>query len=199
MTMHTEKEVVGLLRSTEAILDGHFLLSSGKHAGRYIQCAKLLQHPEPAQVVCAMLAKRALPLGKIDLVVGPALGGIVIAYELARALDVRGIFTEREAGEMTLRRGFRIEPGEKVLVAEDVVTTGRSALEAAQVVRKSGGEVVGVACIVDRRMHREEVISLPVISAVRLEIAIYDPKDCPLCRRGDPCIKPGSRTETDPP
>jgi len=128
------------------------------------------------------------------VVIGPALGGVVIAYELARVLGVRGIFAERKEGTMTLRRGFQIEDGERVLIAEDVVTTGRSSLEVAQVVRTYGAEVVGIACIVDRRV-KESVLPFPVVSASRIQIPIYEPVDCPLCRRGIPLVKPGSRSE----
>ena len=187
-----DREVLELLVSTGAILDGHFLLSSGKHAARYIQCARLLQHPELAHRVCVALAERARNLGKIDAVIGPALGGIILAYELARVLGVRGMFTEREVGKMSLRRGFEIHRGERVLIAEDVVTTGRSSLEVAQVVRTHGAEVVGIACIVDRRVAGEGM-SLPVISATKMKIELYEPGDCPLCQQGIPPVKPGSR------
>jgi len=190
----TDKEVLELLVSTGAILDGHFLLSSGKHAARYIQCARLLQHPELAHRVCLTLAEKAGPFGCPDVVIGPALGGVLIAYELARVLGVRGIFAERKEGMMTLRRGFQIEEGERVLLAEDVVTTGRSSLEVAQVVRTHGAEVVGIACIVDRRA-KESVLPFPVVSTSRMQIPIYEPADCPLCRRGIPLVKPGSRSQ----
>lgn len=192
MAALTDKEVLELLVSTGAILDGHFLLSSGKHAARYIQCARLLQHPELAHRVCLTLAEKAGPFGRPDVVIGPALGGVVIAYELARVLGVRGIFAERKEGTMTLRRGFQIEEGERVLIAEDVVTTGRSSLEVAQVVRTHGAEVVGITCIVDRRVAGEGM-SLPVISATKMKIELYEPGDCPLCQQGIPPIKPGSR------
>jgi orotate phosphoribosyltransferase len=189
----TDKEVLELLVSTGAILDGHFLLSSGKHAARYIQCARLLQHPELAHRVCVALAERARNLGKIDAVIGAALGGIILAYELARVLGVRGMFTEREGGKMSLRRGFEIHRGERVLIAEDVVTTGRSSLEVAQVARTHGAEVVGIACIVDRQA-KESVLPFPVVSASRMQIPIYEPADCPLChQQGIPPVKPGSR------
>jgi orotate phosphoribosyltransferase len=190
----TDKEVLELLVSTEAILDGHFLLSSGKHAARYIQCARLLQHPELAHQVCLTLQEKTELLGHIDVVIGPALGGVVIAYELARVLAVRGIFAERREGTMTLRRGFQIEEGERALIAEDVVTTGRSSLEVAEVVRVHGGEVVGITCIVDRR-PKESLLPFSVVSAARMQIPLYEPEDCPLCRRGIPLVKPGSRPQ----
>ena len=192
MAAHTEQEMLTLLQETGAVLDGHFVLSSGKHAGRYIQCAKLLQHPDRAEWVCRALAERAEGIGPIDLVVGPALGGIVVSYELARAFQVRGLFTERWEGKTTLRRGFEIEAGERVLVAEDVVTTGRSTLEVVDLVKANGGEVVGIACIVDRRPAEVE-LPVPLASVLKLEIPVYEPNDCPLCREGLPVTKPGSR------
>lgn len=190
--MLTDKEVLELLRSVRATMEGHFLLSSGKHSTRYIQCARLFQHPTLAHQVCMVLAEKIRGLGDIDAVTGPALGGIIMAYELARVLGVRGMFTEREAGKMTLRRGFQIKPGEKVLIAEDVVTTGRSSLEVAQVVSSCGGEAVGIACIVDRRSESKGM-NLPILSAAKMEIEVYEPEECSLCRQGIPYIKPGSR------
>ena len=191
--MLSDREVEKLLISVGAVLDGHFLLSSGNHAPRYVQCAKLLQHPALAARVASLLAEQVGELGRIDAVIGPALGGIIIAYELGRALGTRAIFSERDAeGRMTLRRGFEISPGERILIAEDVVTTGGSSLEVAQLVEGHGGVPVGIACIVDRRPAGTE-LSLPVIAAVRMEIPVYPPDDCPLCRRGIPYVKPGSR------
>lgn len=194
MAALTDKEVLQLLRSTGAIMEGHFLLSSGKHSARYIQCSRLFQRPDLAHQVCSVLVEKARGLGGIDVVVGPALGGIVMAYELARVLGVRGMFTEREEGKMNLRRGFQIEPGERALIAEDVVTTGRSSLEVAQVVAACGGEVVGIACVVDRRAGSVEM-DLPVISATKMKIEVYKPEECPLCQRGVPPVKPGSREQ----
>lgn len=192
MAALTDKEVLELLVSTGAILDGHFLLSSGKHAARYIQCARLFQHPPLAHRVCVALAEKARNLGKIDAVIGPALGGIILAYELARVLGVCGMFTEREVGKMSLRRGFEIHRGERVLIAEDVVTTGRSSLEVADVLTEQEAEIVGIACVVDRRVAGEGM-SLPVISATKMKIELYEPGDCPLCQQGIPPVKPGSR------
>ena len=192
MAAHSEQEVLDLLSKTGAVLDGHFVLSSGKHAGRYIQCAKLLQYPDKAERVCRTLAAKAEGFRPIDLVVGPALGGILVSYELARALGVRSLFTERWEGRTVLRRGFEIEPGERVLIAEDVVTTGRSTLEVVDEVKENDGEVVGIACIVDRRPAGFELPG-PLVSALKLEIPIYEPSDCPLCRKGLPVNKLGSR------
>ncbi|MEA3238478.1 MAG: orotate phosphoribosyltransferase [Candidatus Bipolaricaulota bacterium] len=193
--MLSNKEVEKLLISVGAVLDGHFLLSSGKHAPRYVQCAKLLQHPELAKRVADLLARQMDQFEKSDAVIGPALGGIVIAYELARALGVRGMFSERDPeGRMTLRRGFEIAPGERILVVEDVVTTGGSSIEVARLVKEHGGIPVGIACIVDRRMEGAE-LPLPVIGAVRMQIPVYPPDNCPLCRRGIPYAKPGSKAK----
>ena len=192
MAAPTEREVLHALQATGAVLDGHFVLSSGRHTGRYVQCARLLQHPDLAQRVCLLLGERAQSFGPIDAVVGPALGGIVVAHELARALSVRGLFTERQNGQMTLRRGFEIEESERVLIAEDVVTTGGSSLEVANVLTKCGATILGIACIVDRRPEDTE-LPLPLISALRLKIDAFEPVVCPLCRQGIPAVKPGSR------
>jgi len=194
----SNKEVEKLLISVGAVLDGHFLLSSGKHAPRYVQCAKLLQYPKLAERVADLLAQQMDQFEKSDAVIGPALGGIVIAYELARALGVRGMFSERDPeGRMTLRRGFEVTPGERILVVEDVVTTGGSSIEVARLVKERGGIPVGIACIVDRRIEGTE-LPFPVIGAVRMQIPIYSPDDCPLCRRGIPYVKPGSKSQASP-
>lgn len=192
MAALTEREVLAALHRTGAILDGHFVLSSGKHAARYIQCARLLQHPDLAGRVCQLLGERARSFGPIDAVVGPALGGIIVAYELARALGARGLFTERQDGRMTLRRGFEIEAGERVLVAEDVVTTGRSCLEVADALRRDEARVLGIACIVDRRLKGAH-LGLPLVSAIRLKFEAFAPEDCPLCQKGIAAVRPGSR------
>ena len=194
MAVPTEREVLEALHTSGAVLDGHFILSSGKHAARYIQCARLLQHPDLAHRVCQLLAEKVAHFGPIDAVVGPALGGILVAYELARVLGVRGLFTERQGGQMTLRRGFEIEAGERVLIAEDVITTGRSSLEVAEVLTKVDVTILGIACIVDRTLSVGD-LPFPVISAVRLEIDAFEPEDCPLCQKGLPAVKPGSRQD----
>lgn len=181
---------IEILKETGALLEGHFLLSSGKHSDRYAQNAKLLQYPDKAEQVLKIVAKK-LENTPIDVVCGPAMGGIIVAYELGRQLGKRAIFTERENGEMTLRRGFEIQKGEKVLITEDVVTTGKSSLETIRIIEALGGEVVGIACIVDRKVNE---ISYPLFSAIQLEITAYDPDDCPLCKKGVPLVKPGSRT-----
>jgi orotate phosphoribosyltransferase len=167
-----------------AFLEGHFLLSSGLHSPNYLQCALILQYPDLSEKIAKDL--------KIDVVVGPALGGIVISYELARALKVRGIFAEREEGKMTLRRGFSINPGEKVLICEDVVTTGGSALEVANLIKEYGGDVIAFACIVDRSGGKA-IFEKPLYSLIQLKLDTYKPEECPLCQKGLPLVKPGSR------
>lgn len=181
--------VIELLKESEALLEGHFLLSSGKHSNGYVQCAKLLQYPDKAEKALRDVANRVKDLD-IDIVVGPAMGGIIVAYELGRQLGKPAIFTERENEEMTIKRGFHIEKGEKVLIAEDVVTTGESAYEAIKVVEEYGGIVVGIACLADRT---SEDIGYPLYAGAKLEIKTYDVEGCPLCKEGLEIQKPGSR------
>ncbi|MGL4451632.1 MAG: orotate phosphoribosyltransferase [Sarcina sp.] len=184
--------VIETLKEAGALLEGHFLLSSGKHSNRYCQCAKVLQHPEKAEKVLSVVADKLKEANiECDLVVGPAMGGVIVAYELGRQLGKPAIFTERENGEMTLRRGFEIKEGQKVIITEDVVTTGKSFKEAAAVIEAHGGEVVAVICMVDRTS--EKVTDYPMFSSVKLEIETYDADNCPLCKEGIPYVKPGSR------
>ncbi len=187
-----KKEVLNLLEQCGALLEGHFLLSSGKHSSRYVQCALALQAPRICAKLCADLAEHWHDK-KVDVVVGPALGGIVLAYELARHLGARGIFMERPSGgNLTLRRGFTIDPNEKVLVAEDVMTTGCSVKEVMERIRAIGAEIVGVAAIVDRSAGKVNM-GCQTESCVQLEIPAYDPDSCSLCEKGVPAVKPGSR------
>lgn len=183
--------VIEILKKTGALIKGHFLLSSGKHSSHYVQCAKLLMHPEWNEFVCKEIIKK---LGDIDvdIVVGPAMGGIIISYELARGLGVPAIFCEREDEIMTFRRGFHIKKGSKVLVVEDVVTTGKSSLEAINLIEESGGNVLGVCCLVDRTAINLD-IGYKIYSATKLEIDIFDKNNCPNCINGDTPVKPGSR------
>lgn len=181
--------VLEILGEVGALLQGHFLLTSGKHSNRYCQCAKLLMHPDKSEEVLKVVTEKVKNID-FDIVVGPAMGGIIVAYELGRQLNKPAIFTERENGEMTLRRGFQIFEGQKVLITEDVVTTAKSSIEVAELIKGMGGEVVGIASIVDRTIGE---IPYPLYSAVKLEIETYDKDDCPLCREGIPCVKPGSR------
>ena len=184
--------VIETLKEVGALLEGHFLLSSGKHSNRYCQCARLLQHPEKAEKVLKVVADQLRDSNiECDLVVGPAMGGVVVAYELGRQLGKPAIFTERENGEMTLRRGFKIKKGKKVIITEDVVTTGKSFKEAAKVIEEHGGEVVAVICIVDRTSTK--VTDYLMFSSVKLDIETYEVEDCPLCKENIPYVKPGSR------
>ncbi|HSN59096.1 MAG TPA: orotate phosphoribosyltransferase [Clostridiaceae bacterium] len=189
--MNTDDMVIDTLRESGALLDGHFLLSSGRHSDRYCQCAKLLQYPDKAAKVIKVVADKLANVD-FDLVVGPAMGGVVVAYELARQVGKPGIFAERADGEMTIRRGFEIKKGQKVIISEDVITTGKSSLEVAKVIQEMGGEVVGLACIVDRRAEGVN-FPYPIYSAVKLEIKSYDKDVCPMCKEGTPYVKPGSR------
>ena len=189
--MLTEEQAIEIFTKSKALLTGHFRLTSGRHSSQYMQCAQVLQYPEYASRLCRDLAERFAGV-KVDTVIGPALGGIIVAYEVGRAMGVRTIFTEREQGIMSLRRGFVIEPGEKVLVVEDVVTTGGSVKEVIEVVRQKGGEVVGVGVLVDRSNGKVD-FNVKTEAVLSMEIQSYDPEDCPLCREGLPVIKPGSR------
>jgi orotate phosphoribosyltransferase len=190
--------VVDLLRESGAMLEGHFLLSSGRHSDRYFQCARLLQYPDRAAAALADTAARIradMAAGKIavDAIVGPAMGGIIVAYELGRQLGLPAFFTERnENGVMTLRRGFEAAPGLRVLIAEDVVTTGKSSGESAAALEDMGAEVTALACVVDRRA-RGTPIPWPVYAAAVLEAADWEKDACELCRKGIPAVKPGSR------
>lgn len=181
--------VIDILKETDALLEGHFLLSSGRHSSRYVQCAKLLQYPDKAEKVLSVVVEKIKDID-FDVIAGPAMGGIIVAYEIGRQTGKRAIFTERENGIMTLRRGFEINKGEKVLISEDVVTTGKSSLEVANVVKSMGGEVVGIACIVDRGTSN---IEYPVYSCAKLDIESWEKDKCPLCKEGIQFVKPGSR------
>ncbi|NVO32371.1 orotate phosphoribosyltransferase [Hymenobacter sp. P5342] len=184
-----------LLRE-DALLRGHFRLSSGLHSDTYVQCARFLRWPELAAPAAAELARQIKAAGLApDLVVGPAMGGVVMGYELARQLGVPGIFTERdENGQMSLRRGFTIEPGQQIIIAEDVVTTGKSTNEVARLLTELGGKVLAVASLIDRTSGNA-ALNFPNFALLPVTAATYAPDDCPLCRAGVPVVKPGSRPE----
>lgn len=175
-----------------AVQDGHFLLTSGLHSPTYVQSALILQHPDQATALGRTLADR-VRAAHPDVVIGPALGGIVIAYEVARALGCRAIFAERAEGEMQLRRGFAVGPGERVLLVEDVVTTGGSVEEVAALARAAGGEIAGIAALVDRSGGARFVA--PLAALITLDLPVFPPEACPLCRQGEPVRKPGSRPQ----
>ncbi|MDF9408030.1 orotate phosphoribosyltransferase [Pelotomaculum isophthalicicum JI] len=189
--MLTMDEVQSIFLETGAMLNGHFRLTSGRHSDRYFQCAMVLQHPGHTESLCRELAGRFAG-EKISAVVGPAMGGIIVSYEVARALGVRSMFAERENGVMKLRRGFYINPGEKVLVVEDVITTGGSVLEVIEVVRKSGGEVVGAGVLVDRSNGKVD-LGVTTEALLVTEVLSCPPEECPLCKKGIEVVKPGSR------
>ena len=184
-------EVIERFRRTGALLEGHFILTSGLHGTTYLQCALVLQHPPEAERFGRALAERFAG-ERVETVAAPAIGGIVIGWEVARALGARSIWTEREAGRMTLRRGFTVRPGERVLVAEDVVTTGGSTRETIEALTGAGAHVVGAASIVDRSGGRADV-GVPRVALATLDVPTYDPAACPLCAEGVPAVKPGSR------
>jgi len=174
-----------------ALLEGHFRLTSGLHSSGYLQCALVLQHPVEAEACGAAIAERVRSLSP-DVVLSPALGGIVIGQEVGRALGIRAIFAERQDGKLTLRRGFSIAPGEKVLVVEDVVTTGGSTQETVDVARAAGGMAVGAAAIIDRSSGKQR-IDVPFHTLATISLPTYEPEHCPLCAEGTPIVKPGSR------
>lgn len=185
-----KSSIIEFLEKTGSIRTGHFELSSGFHSNQYFQCAKLLQYPDIAEQVGHQLAQ--LFDNKIDAVIGPALGGIIIAYETARALGKKNIFVERKDGNMSLRRGFEISEGEKVIIIEDVITTAKSVKETIEVINKFGAEIVGYGCIVDRSQGKT---GLDIKSLIQMTPEIYSPSDCPLCKQGSKPEKPGSRVK----
>jgi orotate phosphoribosyltransferase len=186
----TDTEVLDRFRAAGALLEGHFRLSSGLHSGGYLQCALVLQHPRDAEALGRGLALRVRPLGA-EVVLSPAMGGLIIGHEVARALAVRAIFAERQEGTLTLRRGFTLKPGERVLVVEDVLTTGLSTRETIEVARAAGANVVGAVAIVDRSVT--PALDVPFASLARYAPPTYQPEACPMCARGEPIVKPGSR------
>ena len=192
--MITEEELMEIFYKTEALRKGHFLLSSGNHSDTYFQCALVLQYPHYAEIVGEAIAQSYRDVD-LDVVVSPAIGGIVAGQEVARALGCRALFCERQEGKMTFRRGFAIESGEKVLVVEDVITTGGSAGEVVDAAVEAGGEVAGVSCIMNRS-GGEKASGFDILGLVAMNVPIYPPKECPLCRDGIPVVKPGSRKRT---
>jgi orotate phosphoribosyltransferase len=195
----TGEDIQKIFEENNALLKGHFLLTSGLHSDRYLQCALVLQHPAVAERLGAELAAKAKAdpnIGPVDLVIAPALGGVIVAHEVARALGVRALFTERQEKTMILRRGFQINPEERCMVVEDVVTTGGSTREVMEVVAQHGGVTVCAGSLIDRsRKSDGSVVDLgvPRRALATLEVATYAPEDCPMCREGSIAVKPGSR------
>jgi orotate phosphoribosyltransferase len=188
----TPDEVLDLFRKSGALLEGHFRLTSGLHSERYLQSALVLQYPEFAAALGHALAERTRHLDP-TVVLSPALGGIVIGQEVGRALGVRAIFAERQEGALTLRRGFTLASPDRVLVVEDVMTTGGSTRETAQVAEQHGADVLGAAAIIDRGANASK-LGLPLQALVEMAVPTYQPDQCPLCAQGMPAVKPGSRT-----
>ncbi len=188
-----QDHVLEIFRKSGALLEGHFRLTSGLHSGRYLQCALVLQHPEHAAALGQALATRMRELANVpDLVIAPALGGILVAHEVARSLGVRGLFAERQDGMLQLRRGFRIEPGAHCFVVEDVVTTGGSTRETMEVVRRADGIVSAAGALIDRSGGRTD-LGVPRVALAVLDVPTYSPEECPLCKAGSQAVKPGSR------
>ncbi len=188
-----QNEVLEIFRKSGALLDGHFRLTSGLHSGRYLQCALVLQHPELAAALGRALAARMRELADLpNLVIAPALGGILVAHEVARSLGIRGLFAERQDGVLKLRRGFQIDPGARCFVVEDVVTTGGSTRETMEVVRRAGGVVTAAGAIIDRSGGRTD-LGVPRVALAVLDVPTHSPEECPLCKAGSQAIKPGSR------
>jgi orotate phosphoribosyltransferase len=190
----TEDEILAEFRAAEALLEGHFILSSGLHSSRYLQCARVLMDPARASRLAAALADR-IPenlRGRIDIVVSPAMGGVIIGHEMGRALGLEALFVERPTGSFELRRGFRLSPGQRVLLVEDVVTTGLSSREAIKAVAEAGGEVIAAAALVDRS-GGEADLGVPFFPLIRLSVPAYDADRLPPELANVPAEKPGSR------
>ncbi|MCD6546418.1 MAG: orotate phosphoribosyltransferase [Thermotogae bacterium] len=184
-------DILQILKKSGAILAGHFLLSSGKHSPNYVQCAKVFEYPEYGEQVGKALAA-ILEKYHPEVVIGPAMGGIILSYVVGKELGIRNMFSEREDGIMKLRRGFSIRPNEKVAIVEDVVTTGKSTKEVIELVKGLGGEIVCIGSIIDRSSGKVD-FGIPFEKLISLDFPIYDPKMCPLCKKNIPVVKPGSR------
>ncbi len=187
----TNNEIIEMLKEAEVLLEGHFLLTSGRHSDKYMQCAKIFQDSKYSVPLCGELVEK-YKNDNIEVVIGPAIGAIQMAYEVGKQLGVKNIFAERENGKMTLRRGFTIEKGQRVLVVEDVVTTGGSVREVIELVEQCGGVVAGVGSIVDRTGGKID-FGVPYKSAFSMDITSYEADECPICKTGAPLVKPGSR------
>ena len=187
------KESLKILKETKAFLEGHFILSSGLHSDQYVQCAKLLSNPKEAISICSSLVEKINQnYKKVDLILSPAIGGIVVGYEIGRQMKIQTIFAERENGKLTLRRGFNISPNSKVLIVEDVITTGKSALECSDLVRNCKANLVGFACIIDRS-NDKILIKDKITSQVKIKISTYKENELPEKIKNIEPIKPGSR------
>jgi orotate phosphoribosyltransferase len=191
--MLSYKESLEILKETNALLEGHFILSSGLHSAQYVQCAQLLSKPYKAEKLCMSLAEKIKKnFSKIDVILSPAMGGIVIGYEIGRILKIETIFAERVNNSFVLRRDFNIKPKTNVLIVEDVITTGKSSLEVSKLVEKSNANIVGYACIIDRS-NNESKIDINIVSQIELQILSYEEKDIPQELSKIKAVKPGSR------
>ncbi|RZO49797.1 MAG: orotate phosphoribosyltransferase [Candidatus Pelagibacterales bacterium] len=191
--MLSYKESLKILKETEALLEGHFILSSGLHSDQYVQCAKLLSHPNKAEIICSSLCEKIRKFfDKIDIILSPAVGGIVVGYEVGRQLSVETIFCERVDGELVLRRGFKIPKKSNVLIVEDVVTTGKSALECADLIKRNNSKLLGYACIIDRS-DSNILIKSEIISQVKIDIKTFKENEIPSELQKIEPHKPGSR------
>ncbi len=188
------KNSLAVLRKTNALLEGHFVLSSGLHSTIYVQCAKLLSNPTEAKKICISLSKKIKKkIKKIDLILAPAMGGIIIGYEIGKLLKKETIFCERVLGKFVLRRGFNIKKNSRVLIVEDVITTGKSSLECVKLIKKSHAQLVGFACIIDRSSKKRLKIKKKIISQIKLNIPTFNKKNLPSYLKNVPVSKPGSR------
>jgi orotate phosphoribosyltransferase len=191
--MLSYKESLKILKETDALLEGHFILSSGLHSEKYIQCAQLLSKPKKAKFICESLAEKIRKnFEKIDLLLSPAVGGIIIGYEIGRILNIETIFAERVNEIFSLRRGFKINKGQKILILEDVITTGKSSLECSNLATKAGAEIVGYAYLIDRSAGTTN-IDKKIVSQVEIQIPAYSKENLPKHLKGIKAIKPGSR------
>lgn len=190
MSALTEKEVEDLLIETSAIMEGHFLLTSGLHSPRYVEKFNVLQKPVYTEKLCKAMAEKFKD-ANIETVVGPVTGGILLAHETGKALGTRAIFTERENGKMTFRRGFKLHEGERVLIVEDIVTTGGSIREVIDVVKENGGIPVAVSMLVDRSGGKATFGDVPATALLHMDVQTYKPEECPLCKAGTPMTKRG--------
>ena len=192
--MLSHKKSLDILRKTNALLEGHFVLSSGLHSSKYIQCAKLLSFPSKAEKICKSLSKKIKSkFKKIDLILAPAMGGIVIGYEIGRLLKKETIFCERVKGKFTLRRGFEIKKSSKVLIIEDVITTGKSSLECVKLIKNSKATLVGFASIIDRSSKKTLKIKQKIVSHLKIDVPTYKKNQIPINLKLTPITKPGSR------
>ena len=192
--MLSPKKSLNILRKTDALLEGHFVLSSGLHSSKYIQCAKLLSYPYLAEKICRSLANKIKKnYKKFDLILAPAMGGIIIGYEIGKILKTETIFCERVKGKFTLRRGFSIKRGSKVLIIEDVITTGKSSMECFKLIKRSKGKVVGFASIIDRSTKKNLKIKKRIVSHLKIKVPTYKKKDLPKNLKLIPISTPGSR------